>query len=90
MRRQPAITGTTAHGRRWGSATAVARHRRSESNADRYGHSLRPPLVVEEYDHGHPPLSAERRHRRKADGTAEGVVAPRPGGKEALYWNSVA
>jgi len=90
MRRQPAGRVTAAPGRRWGSATAVARHRRSKSNADRYGHSLRPPPVVEGHDHGHPPLPAERRRRRKAGGTAKGVVAPPPGEKEVRRWNSVA
>jgi len=90
MRRLPANRVTAAHWRRWGSATAVARHRRSKSNADRYGHSLRPPPVVKEHDHGHPPPPAERRRRRKADGTAKRVVAPPPGEKEASRWNSVA
>jgi len=69
--------------------TAVARHRRSKSNADRYGHSLRPPLVVVEHDHGHPPLPAERRRRRKAGRTGKGVVAPPLGEQEARRWNSV-
>jgi len=90
MRRLPANRVTAAHGRRRGSATAVACHRRSKSHADRYGHSLRPPPVVKKHDHGHLPLPAERRRRRKADGTSKRVVAPPPGEKEASRWNSVA
>ena len=90
MRRLPANRVTAAHGRLWGSATAVAHHRRSKSNADPYGHSLRPPPVEKEHDHGHPPLPAERRRRRKADGTAKRVFAAQPGEKKASLWNSVA